>query len=282
MWMAGGNNHTIRNNFFYDNWRRATMIFSIPDALVCGPAADNNQQHGCDQNSVSTSHYNQTYDNTLNQRPDGTVDPNGQDVWWDNFSGARGNCWFRNKSALGALRNAPVTLPDCKDGTASSLSLGTGAPPQEQELLACAGAFETRNFDQPNPCAWLNPPADPGDGKGGGSAPAGPTLTSFPAARASGVPRQRDVPLGQTSCRDWNAAQSDASRLGIIAKVRGFVGGRINDATTEIGHGPRMSDSQTSTLFDNWCGYRYADGFLLYKLYAFTGDLHNAFSGKSP
>src|SRR3954469_5777126 len=186
LWIAGGNHHTVRNNYFYDNWRRATMIFSIPDALVCGPAADGNEQHGCDSNKVSTSHYNQTYDNTLNQRPDGTVDPNGQDFWWDNFSGARGNCWFRNKSALGALRNAPATLPDCADGTDPSLSLGTGDPAQEQELLNCAAAFETRNFDQPNPCAWLNPPADPGDGeKASGDNPVPvPVLTSLPVARA--------------------------------------------------------------------------------------------------
>jgi hypothetical protein len=283
LWIAGGNHHTVRDNYFYDNWRRATMIFSIPDALVCGPGADGNEQHGCDSNKVSTSHYNQTYDNILNQRPDGKVDQNGQDFWWDNFSGARGNCWFRNKSALGALRNAPLTLPDCADGTDQSTSLGTGDPAQEQELLACAAAFETRNFDQPNPCAWINPPADPGDGeKGMGQTSPTPLLTNFPAARASGVPRERNVPLGQTSCRDWNAAQSDASRLQLIGKVRAFVGGSINDATTQLGHGPRLTDSQMSTLFDNWCGYQYAEGFLLYKLYSFTGDLHNQVTGASP
>jgi len=273
LWIAGGNHHTVRNNYFYDNWRRATMIFSIPDALVCGPAADGNEQHGCDSNKVSTSHYNRTYDNTLNQRPDGTVDQNGADFWWDNFSGARGNCWFRNKSALGALRNAPITLPDCADGTDPSTSLGTGDPTQEQELLACAAAFETRNFDQPNSCAWLNPPADPGDGqKGMGSTGSTPLLTNLPVARASGVPAERDVPLGQTTCRDWNAAQSDATRVQLIGKVRSFVGGPINDATTQLGHGPRMTDGQMSTLFDNWCGYQFAQGFLLYKLYSFTGD----------
>src|SRR3954453_7660626 len=280
LWIAGGNHPPIRNNYFYDNWRRATMVFSIPDALVCGPAADGNQQHGCDQNSVSTSHYNQTYDNVLDQRPDGTVAPNGQDFWWDNFSGARGNCWFRNKSGLGALRNAPITLPDCKDGTDPSTSLGTGDPAQEQELLACAGAFETRNFDEPNPCAWLNPPADPGDGKGGGGST--PVLTSFPAARASGKARRRNVPLGQTTCQDWNAAQSDAARTALIIKVRGFVGGRINSENDEVGHGPRMTDQQMSTLFDNWCGYQYASGFVLYKLYAFTGDLHNQVTAAQP
>ena len=58
----------------------------------------------------------------------------------------------------------------------------------------------------------------------------------------------------------------------MIGKVRSFVGGPINDATTQLGHGPRMTDGQMSTLFDNWCGYQFAQGFLLYKLYSFTGD----------
>ena len=119
--------------------------------------------------------------------------------------------------------------------------------------------------------------------KGMGSQPGStPVLTNLPVARASGVPRQRNVPLGQTSCADWNAAQSDASRLQLIEKVRGFVGGSINDATTQLGHGPRMTDGQMATLFDNWCGYQYAQGFLLYKLYSFTGDLAGEVTGDSP
>jgi hypothetical protein len=90
------------------------------------------------------------------------------------------------------------------------------------------------------------------------------------------------VPLGQTSCQDWNAAQSDSSRLVLIRKVRAFVGGAINDSTTQVGHGPRMTDQQMSTLYDNWCGYQYAQGFLLYKLYSFTGDLHNQVTAAQP
>jgi hypothetical protein len=271
MWIAGGNHHIVRNNHFFDNWRRGTMIFSVPDGLVCGPAADGNEQSGCDSTKVSTSHYNQTYDNVMGKRPDGKVDRNGLDFWWDNSSGSRGNCWFRNKSPLG-ITSAPSTLPDCADGADPSLSLGTGDPAQEQELVICASAFFTRSYDG-NPCVWLQPPQDPGDGDPamGKNQPATP-LTNLPIARASGVPRQRNVPLGQTTCSDWNAAQSDSSRTVLLMKVRGFVGGRINDESTQIGHGPRMSDEQMTTLFDNWCGYQYAQSFLLYKLYAYTGD----------
>jgi hypothetical protein len=271
MWIAGGNHHTVRNNYFWDNWRRGTMVFSVPDALVCGPAADGNEQHGCDDTQVSTSHYNQTYDNVVGQQPNGKVDRNGVDFWWDNFTGARGNCWFRNKGPLG-VKTEPSKLPDCVDGSDPSTSIGTGDPAREGELTVCASAFVTRSYEN-SPCPWVQPPQDPGDGDPamGGSQPATP-LSGLPIARASGVPRQRDVPLGQTSCRDWNAAQTDAARSALLVKVRGFVGGRINDASTELGHGPRMSNEQMSTLFDNWCGFQYAQSFLLYKLYSFSGD----------
>ncbi len=46
MWIAGGNRHQVRNNYFYDNWRRGTMLYSVPDQLICGEAADGNQQAG--------------------------------------------------------------------------------------------------------------------------------------------------------------------------------------------------------------------------------------------
>ena len=37
LWIAGGNANVVRNNHFYDNWRRGAMLFAVPDALVCGP-----------------------------------------------------------------------------------------------------------------------------------------------------------------------------------------------------------------------------------------------------
>ena len=46
LWIAGGNRHQVRNNHFYDNWRRGTMLFSVPDQLVCGEGAGGNQQAG--------------------------------------------------------------------------------------------------------------------------------------------------------------------------------------------------------------------------------------------
>ena len=37
LWIAGGNDNVVRYNHFWDNWRRATMTFAVPDQLVCGP-----------------------------------------------------------------------------------------------------------------------------------------------------------------------------------------------------------------------------------------------------
>jgi hypothetical protein len=279
MWIAGGNHHTVRNNHFWDNWRRGTMVFSVPDALVCGPAADNNEQHGCDSSKESTSHYNQTYDNIMGQRPDGKVDRNGTDFWWDDAPGAKGNCWYRNTSPIG-ITTSPSSLPDCADGADPASSVGTGSS-NESELGGCAAAFFTRNYDQPSTCAWLTPPADPGDGDGamGGGGKTTAPLTNFPVARASATARSADVPLGALTCADWNAAQSDASRALLMHQVRGFVGGVINDATTQVGHGPRLPDEEIATLYDNWCGYQFAQGFLLYKLYSFSADFRSLAGG---
>ena len=36
LWIAGGNNNELRNNHFWDNWRRGMMLFAVPDRFVCG------------------------------------------------------------------------------------------------------------------------------------------------------------------------------------------------------------------------------------------------------
>ena len=45
MWIAGGNANVVRNNHFYDNWRRGVMLFAVPDAFVCDDP--DNQVAGC-------------------------------------------------------------------------------------------------------------------------------------------------------------------------------------------------------------------------------------------
>jgi hypothetical protein len=163
MWIAGGNTNYIRDNRFYDNWRRATMLYSVPDAFVCTQPDDNNL-HGCDPSKIQTSFGNQYSGNILGVAPNGTVMPNGQDFWWDSFSGNTGNCWYSNTAAPGrSLNNSPASLPDCSGGKDPSSSVGTGDPANESELIGCLAAVEQDN-KKPGTmgCTWFDTPPKPG------------------------------------------------------------------------------------------------------------------------
>jgi hypothetical protein len=159
MWIAGGNYHVVRNNNIYDNWRRGTMVFGIPDAIVCGPESGNSQA-GCDPSAVSTSFNNSHYGNVMGEGPKGKAMPNGVDFWWDSFPTNTGNCWWDNTGPA-PITTSPANLPDCSNGADPSLSQGQGDSANEGELLACAVAFETRNFD-PATCPWFATPPKPG------------------------------------------------------------------------------------------------------------------------
>jgi hypothetical protein len=185
LWVAGGNHHRVRNNYFWDNWRRGTMQFSVPDALVCGPDSDN-EQRGCDASRSSTSHFNSYHGNRMgfvpeefrdpklvehlqitNGGPNGSpTQPNGTDHWWDDFAGAEGNCWYGNESATGAVTVSPRPLPDCDNGQDPSSSIGIGSPANEGELLSCLAAFINRDQGGLDPdtstCPWLRTPPRPG------------------------------------------------------------------------------------------------------------------------
>jgi hypothetical protein len=169
LWIAGGNHNIIRNNHFWDNWRRGTMLFSVPDQFVCGPAGvDPSLLAGCDPTKVppSTSYNNEFYGNVMGQAPNGTKSRNGTDFWWDSYPSNTGNCWHDNTGVNGdrasltafppigpaAGQSVPPFLPeDC------ATSVGTGGPTQEAELLGC---FADITFDTSS-CPWFATPAKP-------------------------------------------------------------------------------------------------------------------------
>src|SRR3954464_4064680 len=107
MWIAGGNANTIRNNRFWDNWRRGAMLFAVPDAFVCSDT--NNQVAGCDPTTPgasATSYRNRFHDNKMGQTPTGSASPNGVDFWWDQggiitSTDNSGNCWYGNTGSDG-------------------------------------------------------------------------------------------------------------------------------------------------------------------------------------
>ena len=163
LWIAGGNHHTIKNNNIYDNWRRGTMIFAIPDVLICGDHTNNHEQKGCDKNKVNTSFFNTNASNVMGRAPDGSSKPNGIDFWWDHFPDNRGNCWYLNEGPQ-AMTFSPGPLPECDNGRNPESSMGRGDSANEAELFSCLAAFETRNFDrETTSCPWLYSPDKPKD-----------------------------------------------------------------------------------------------------------------------
>jgi hypothetical protein len=153
MWIAGGNHNIVRNNRFWNNWRRGTMLFAVPDQLVCGPAGvDPSQLAGCNPAKVppSTSYNNEYYGNAMGKAPDGSSAPNGVDFWWDSFLGNTGNCWHDN-GAVTSEPPGPLLPSDC------STSVGTGNPAAEAELLGCFAAFSQGVGN----CDWFTTPPKP-------------------------------------------------------------------------------------------------------------------------
>jgi hypothetical protein len=153
MWIAGGNHNIIRNNHFWNNWRRGTMLFAVPDSTVCAPPA---HQTACNPSKVSTSYNNQYYGNVMGRSPSGKRDPNGKDFWWDQFANNTGNCWHGNTGKDGnaaSITSVPSNLPsNC------ATSRGTGGPVQEAELGNCLADF---GYTHTGSCPWFTTPAEP-------------------------------------------------------------------------------------------------------------------------
>jgi hypothetical protein len=166
MWIAGGNANVIRNNRFWDNWRRGTMLFSVPDSFVCSDPS--NQVAGCNPaaNPPATSYRNQFYDNKMGQAPDGSAQPNGVDFWWDQGGittdpSNSANCWFNNTGKDGTAASVtgdpsptgppPNNLPsDCSNSPLPGPPLTSA---KVAELLDCSSESAT--------CPWFQTPPKP-------------------------------------------------------------------------------------------------------------------------
>ncbi len=195
----GMNDANIHDNWIFDNWRDGMMLFAVPDALVNGGKAEGTifpgvACPGAPENGLSTSCDNRIHDNKMGQAPPGftypaTVDqfgalhgdpsagrlPNGNDFWWDEFSGNTGNCWFANTGPDGTPGSVsgpgpagrtpgvpPNLLPDCGGGTNPGSSLGLGDVAKTQYLVDCSEGpdADTGALD----CDWWGPPPRPGSG----------------------------------------------------------------------------------------------------------------------
>jgi hypothetical protein len=164
MWIAGGNTNIVRNNRFYDNWRRGAMLFAVPNALVC-PESPDVATPGCNTGDISTSHRNQFSGHSMGRGPNGP-DPNGKDFFWDRFATNANNCWFNNTGpdgTAGSLSNesGPVAPPapqlPLPSNCGSSLGDGLGTA-QETELVDCF--LNISGVPAPS-CTWFQTPPAP-------------------------------------------------------------------------------------------------------------------------
>ena len=183
--IAGGNNNQIHDNLIYDNWKRGTMLLTLPDPLF-------------DRDTVlnTTSHRNEYFDNVVGERPNGKADPNGVDFWWDAAnpfndgqddvmtSGVLDNCWYDNGDITSeppppdtAGTNEPGRLPAlCDNDTDADNSYDVyyfGV--LVNELLPCQGAIGGGGPD-PESCHWFVTPPEPGARKASPAAAAGKVL----------------------------------------------------------------------------------------------------------
>jgi hypothetical protein len=173
MWIAGGNANVVRDNRFWDNWRRGAMLFAVPDITVCGDST--NQVAGCDpqpipgpHTSSATSYRNRFYGNRMGQAPDGSSQPNGLDFWWDQGglivdpAYNSGNCWFDNTGTDGApssvtgLPSPGGTPPDNLPSNCDNSPLPGSLHGQTAELLTCVSVPKGDSS-----CPWFTTPPKP-------------------------------------------------------------------------------------------------------------------------
>ena len=92
-----------------------------------------------------------------------------------------------------------------------------------------------------------------------------------PAARPATLPANFNI--NQFSCADWRRADEPTRRY-VIRELRNIAKGQVT-GTGVRGRGPALPDDQAYRLFESYCRERYAQAFILYKLYghaaAFTG-----------
>ncbi len=149
--IAGGNFNSTDHNWIYDNWRFGTMQFWVPAPL----RDDYDPEHMFD-----TSNHNHTTDNQMGIAPDGSIQHNGSDHWWDDQG--EGNCWEDNVYSRGEQTdNFTVPPPACADGG----SLFTpGAPVKDAGFLSCS---EYDRYDptlrHPPGCNWFDSPQQPSE-----------------------------------------------------------------------------------------------------------------------
>jgi hypothetical protein len=195
MLIGGGNDDTLKGNYIYDNWRRGTMLMSVPDAISCAPNTNGTAPPCTPGGAATTSNGNVYTKNVVSRSPDGKQMPNGVDFWWDEYASNHGNCWMLDNKGQdgkdGSFTSDPPRAPG--DATApgylpvkdcgSPSNAGSGDPQKEAVLGACAADFQNNSYDS-TVCDWFAMPDKP-QGKGADGPPPGPTVGTPHASGAN-------------------------------------------------------------------------------------------------
>ena len=176
--IAGGNGNEIRGNRMWDNWRRGTMLFHVPDAL----------SNSSGTNSVS--HRNRQHGNVMGRALNGDRLPNGVDFWWDDAAAQEDNCWFDNGNVT-STPPSPVLPESCEN-----VSTGATYGAQAAELLGCAGAIESGEYN-PDSCAWFRTPPKPSGSQQGAQG----VLLPLPLAGAASTGARLTAPFADFCVR---------------------------------------------------------------------------------
>jgi len=160
MWLIGGDDNIIRNNFIYDNKRMGIIIARNPLEM---PTPE--------EPGVSAVNGNQIYGNIVGKDPSGALMPNayafppggdyakgGSDFWWDETG--NNNCWGPQDPSSGPVTTDPPNAlnPLGLPGPCPSINLGNpaGNPLKVEILLNCAldGSNPPHTMDTTYPCPW--------------------------------------------------------------------------------------------------------------------------------
>jgi hypothetical protein len=177
MLIGGGNDDLLKGNHIYDNWRRGTMLMSVPDAVSCAPNTDGTAPPCTPSAAATTSNGNRYTGNAMSVAPDGTKMPNGTDFWWDEYASNHGNCWPDNKGIDGtpaSITSDPpraagdattpgyLAVKDCD----SQSNVGIGDSEKESVLAGCAADVQNGSYDT-TVCDWFTMPPKPEKGQNG-------------------------------------------------------------------------------------------------------------------
>ncbi len=192
----GVNKSRIHDNYIFDNWRRGTMLVSIPSGTERGTPEDPSAAGSCPTMNPAgplgfiypTSCQNEYTGNVMGKAPKGFEpspavgkfgnpssldDPgvrNGIDFWWDEAP-TEGNCWHDNVGPDGsrgsltadppigptAGKNVTGFLPEACDPSDPTYPLGEGGPGYAAKAVMLVLCSEA----SPE-CEWFQPPAEPG------------------------------------------------------------------------------------------------------------------------